>query len=656
MKTAQVKEELPENEAKEEVSKTETEELPENEINEIPGKVEDKEKKEKFLSVLNNSILTNDYVTAYKILAEARDFVTGNIISTKTCKQLESIFNKKLKEKLIELGFVDISGKILSTTFWAMISSGNLALKGPPGVGKSYFSKAILPELWVQNRQKPFVLVIQPDRNMDIASLVADRGIKQGETIVEEGQIADAVNLVNRGHRVILVLEEINQWPAKVLKDINDFLEERKLERKIAGKSIKLECSKQNLFIIANYNPEGFTLGDDDTGSVSSRFIFCDLPFPSKADLENIIEINISNREFSQTSIGDEIKRRPTKPFLRSMSDICYSIRSSIDSGEFGPLAMPIGTRNIINFSKALLNNNNITDAILKSLVDPILEKYVREGPLTNVEPKVYEEYIRTVFKAVKQVLGTIDNVDEKNLKSLQKGLNITISDLYQFQGKKPYEITIRKSYILEIKKPSVKQLEPVIAQDLSTDKEELPKSEPLSEVSSKKNLMPKGQQENLEQQEILPTLSSSTSLPEKVEPNLIQPTVPGLTGPLATQQASEEETKPAEVKQPKTTLKSIKPSSKMLCLKCGTIMSVAVDSRGKKNLICDNPDCRNILPIPQYGEIRIIPKNCKICGSTILQINRRNNKIIHICPVCWRNPEINGPCETCHLFSQCVR
>jgi len=592
----------------------------------------------------------NDYVTAFKILAEARDFVTGNIISTKTYKQLESTFNKNLKEKLVELGFVDVSGKILSTTFWAMISSGNLALKGPPGVGKSFFSKAILPELWVQDHQKPYVLTIQPDRNMDIASLVADRGIKQGETIVEEGQIADAVSLANKGHRVILVLEEINQWPAKVLKDINDFLEERKLERKIAGKSMKLSCSKENLFIIANYNPEGYTLGDDDTGSVSSRFIFCDLPFPSKADLENIIEMNISDRKFSQTAIGDEIKRRPTKPFLRAMSDICYSIRSSIDSGEFGPLAMPIGTRNILNFSKALLNNNLISDAILKSLVDPILEKYVREGPLTNIEPRVYEEYVRTVFKAVKQVLGTIDNVDEKNLKSLQKGLNITISDLYQFQGKKPYEITIREGHILEVKKPTVKQLEPVITPALLTKKEETSEGKPLPEV-----LVPEAPKENLKPQEALSSLSSSGSSQAKIESESVQ-LVTSNVKPQAVQEVSEEK-KPREVEPPEVTPKSAKQPPKMLCLKCGTNMSIAVDSRGKKNLICDNHDCRNILAIPQFAtDIRIISKTCKICGSAILQVSRRNDKLVHICPVCWRNREINGPCETCHLFSQCMR
>ncbi|MHA1131956.1 MAG: AAA family ATPase, partial [Candidatus Helarchaeota archaeon] len=202
----------------------------------------DKKKYSQFMEILHNYIDSDDYVAAFKLLSEARNFVMATVLSQKSYHKLESFFEKSLTAKLKTLGFVDVSGKILSTTFWAMMSSGNLALKGPPGIGKSFFSKVILPNLWMYKGKLPHVLTIQPDRNMDIASLVADRGIKKGDTIVEEGQIADAVNLANKGQNVILVLEEINQWPPKVLKDLNDFLEERKLERKIAGKFIKLEC------------------------------------------------------------------------------------------------------------------------------------------------------------------------------------------------------------------------------------------------------------------------------------------------------------------------------------------------------------------------------------------------------------------------------
>ncbi len=614
--------------------------------------IKDKKKYEQFQTVLERAIEASDYVTAFKILAEARNFVIGDILSEQSYNLLESYYQKHLKIKLAELGFIDISEKIISTTFWAMISSGNIALKGPPGVGKSFFSKVVLPELWMQNGEKPHVITIQPDRNMDIASLVADRGIKKGDTIVEEGQIADAVNLANQGQRVILVLEEINQWPPKVLKDLNDFLEERRLERKLAGKHIKLECPKENLFIIANYNPEGYTLGEDDTGSVSSRFIFCDLPFPSKTDLQEIIKVNVSDREFIPTIIGDEIKRRPTKPFLRSMSDICYSIRSSIEAGELGPLAMPIGTRHIINFSRAILNNNKITDAIYKALVDPILEKYVREGPLTNVEPNEYDEYIRTIFKAVKQILGTIDPVNEKSLKSLEKGLNITITELFQFQGKKPYEVEIRKGTQSLVKKSPITKPKSTKIRTPSSPSDKKPKPEaviqkiptqtgvdsslPATITPHERKLSPATE---IQQEEPLTTSETGTSVSEELVPSTS----------FQTPKKEPVKKKHSKVKSPKERPPELK------CLKCGSSMSLSVDSRGKRNLICDNPDCRNLLQVPPYGEIRLLSKKCQICSSLILQIKRRHGKIVHLCPVCWRTPSVNGPCESCYLYSKCM-
>jgi hypothetical protein len=603
--------------------------------------------------VLDASIKANNYVASSKILSEARDFVMGNALSQESYEKLESFFNSKLTRKLRDLGFIDVSGKILSTTFWAMVSSGNLALKGPPGVGKSFFSKVILPNLWMFAGKLPRVITIQPDRNMDIASLVADRGIKKGDTIVEEGQIADAVNLANKGENVILVLEEINQWPPKVLKDLNDFLEERRLERKIAGKFIKLECPKDKLFIIANYNPEGYTLGEDDTGSVSSRFIFCDLPFPSKKDLQSIIEVNISDKDFNPTSIGDEVKRRPTKPLLRSMGDICYSIRSSIDSGELGPLAMPIGTRNIINFSKALINNNIISDAVGKSLVDPILEKYVREGPLTNIEPETYLDYTRTIFKAVKQVLGSIDSVNEKDLRSLQKGLSTTISELFQIQGKKPYEIEIQKGSKRLKKKPSVVQLELISGEeDWNKQKEpetvvKLPASVPDQVEQVPETPKPAPQPNNAV------TFAETASI--KADPQVSPQKAPIIDKTEEKPSIQNPSKKHIPAKKKPLKAKSTKAFIGLQCLKCGSKMSLAINARGKRNLICDNSNCRNILPIPQYGEIRVMGKICKICGSTVLRIIRRHGKIVHICPVCWRSPEVNGPCQVCPHFSECI-
>ncbi|MBD3228239.1 MAG: AAA domain-containing protein [Candidatus Lokiarchaeota archaeon] len=597
--------------------------------------INDTEKRKKFSEVLKDSIKSNDYVSAFNVLLEAKEYVNAELLKKRSYNKLESDFNKALNKKLKELGFVDVSGKILSTTFWAVKSSGNLALKGPPGVGKSFFSKVVLPELWVLNGKKPKVITVQPDRNMDISSLVADRGLKKGDTIVEKGQIADAVNVANQGRRIILILEEINQWPPKVLKDLNDFLEERKLERKIAGKAINLACDKDKLFIIANYNPEGYTLGEDETGSVSSRFVFCDLPFPSKKDLENIIKVNISDEEYKMTSIGDEIKRVPNKSFLRSMSDICYSIRSSIDSGELGPLAMPIGTRNIINFSRALIENNSISDAVEKFLIDPVLEKYVREGTLTNIEPKTYEEYVRTIFKAVKQILGSIKAVDEKNLKSLKNGLDTSISDLFSEKGKNAYRIRIRKSKKMH-QKPKVEKL---IKPAKKILKEETKKG-PIKEKPRKE----KNKEENIEKKEVSIEISNTEPILKKKTKSK---EIKKYDKPTKESSPKIRKSKPKEAKKEKSS------PYKISCPICKNSLSLVKDARGRRTLICDNDKCRNVLLLPQYGEIEVSAIKCKLCRNNILEINR-NNRVYHICPVCWRKPEINGPCESCIHKSEC--
>lgn len=470
---------------------------------------------------------------------------------------------------------------------------------------------------------------------MDISSLVADRGLKKGDTIVEKGQIADAVNIANQGDRVILILEEINQWPPKVLKDLNDFLEERKLERKIAGKVINLKCDKDKLFIIANYNPEGYTLGEDETGSVSSRFIFCDLPFPSKKDLENIIKVNISDKEYKLTSIGSEIKREPNKPFLRSMSDICYSIRSSIESGELGPLAMPIGTRNIINFSRALIENNPINDAIEKFLVDPVLEKYVREGTLTNIEPDTYNEYVRTIYKAAKQILGTINPVDEKNLKSMKNGLDITITDLFSEQGKNAFKIKIKPPE-KKLDKPKVEKLTPEVKMPKEETKQSIDKKElPIEEEESENKEKP------IKISNKIPSKEKKPKPKHEFKDNKKQERKP---------KDSSKKIKKPEVEKAK---REEKKDVQILCPTCKHSVSLVTDTNGKRKLICDNEECRNILLLPQYGEISISKVRCKLCSNNILEIDR-NNRILHICPVCWRKPEINGPCESCPHKKDC--
>ena len=210
---------------------------------------------QKVQKYLEKSMKESDFYAGYCIINEIKELKSLGTMSDKEYDKLEKKYYKKLKDKLKKLRFVDVSNKILPTTFYCMSQTANLALRGPPGVGKSFFAKKILPELWKQDKNSPTVITIQPDRNMDVATLIVEKGLKEGSTVPEEGQIYDAMKLARIGNRVILVLEEINQWPTKVIKDLNDFLQERKIEKKISGVDIKLECPKENLLVIDLLKP-----------------------------------------------------------------------------------------------------------------------------------------------------------------------------------------------------------------------------------------------------------------------------------------------------------------------------------------------------------------------------------------------------------------
>ncbi|MHA1144560.1 MAG: AAA family ATPase [Candidatus Helarchaeota archaeon] len=576
-----------------------------------------------FDSRLTSCIEENDFLTSYELINEAKEFVDAGKLTKKSLNLLRSFYEKKIEKKLEELGFVDVSNKILSTTFYCMTQSCNLALRGPPGVGKSFFAKSVLPHLWVQDGELPTVMTIQPDRNMDVASLIVEKGLKEGSTVPEKGQIHDAMTKANDGKRVILVLEEINQWPPKVLKDLNDFLQERRIEKKISEMDIILECPKENLLVIANYNPEGETLGEDETGSVSSRFIFCDLQFPSREDIQKIIALNINEREFRPLRVGFERKKVCTKQFLRAMSDVCYSIRSAIQQGDLGMMAMQLGTRHIINFSRALFENNTITEAIMKTLVDPILEKYVREGIKANVEPKIYEDYVRTIFKAVKQVLGTKEPINEKSLKSLKKGLDITASELFKLRSQEAFIIDLNETP----KNKSSAKIEKVKKKVAKTAKRKVrkkPITKELEELGidvSKRSQ----KQEKPEKEDARDPLIQS--IDKHLKPRL-------KTGKKKEVQ-EEKITEKVEHEKKSTTEKKVTRSKTvggLICPKCGEEMKIVVNK--KRTLVCQK--CMKLIELPIFGDINVTDKICKKHGYGIFEIDYEKSDPYCICPECF--------------------
>lgn len=602
------------------------------EVNESESETaESKEKQEifkRFDASLMAAINGNDFFTAYCLVNEASEFTSVGKLSEKSYKMFFKIYERELDKKLNQLGFVDVSDKILTTTFYAMTQTGNLVLRGPPGVGKSFFAKKILPALWQQGDAFPRVITIQPDRNMDVASLVVEKGLKEGSTVPEEGQIFDAMTLAEAGKRIIMVLEEINQWPAKVLKDLNDFLQERRIEKKISGQDIVLECPKENLLVIANYNPEGETLGEDETGSVSSRFIFCDLPFPSREDIQKIIAMNVNEPDFQPLHVGYIRRKSATKRLLRAMADVCYSIRSAIQQGELGMMAMQLGTRHIINFSKALFENNTITEAIGKTLVDPILEKYVREGIKANVENDTYDDYVRTIFKAVKQVLGSEQPINENNLRSLQNGLKITINDLFKHRKQEAFSVELKEAPKLEPEIPAKIEIPIKPVSKIQKVEIRMPISSQAAKVKGDRTPEPRAEvlEEKLEGETSLSKGSGPIKKPSEELPKTISPA------------------KSTSIRITTRTTKAPKEKREdgLYCPDCEHEMRIIASK--KRTLLC--PECSKLLSLPMQGEIGITRRTCSKHGYKILQIKPKNRDPYLICPECFDKEHIT--CLAC--------
>ncbi len=616
---------------------------------------ENKEKLElakQFGFLLEDAIKEDDYFTSYLLISEIKEFKSLEKIMEEDSKKLEDKYEKKLQEKLTQLKFVDVSNKIIATTFYCMRQTSNLALRGPPGVGKSYFAKSILPELWKKNGTFPHVITIQPDKNMDVASLVVEKGLKEGSTVPEKGQIHDAMTLAKEGKRIILVLEEINQWPTKVIKDLNDFLQERRIEKKISGVDILLDCPKENLLVIANYNPEGETLGEDETGSVSSRFIFCDIPFPSKQDIQKIIAMNVDDQEFQALNIGYERKKTTTRHFLRSMTDICFSIRSTIQQGDLGMMAMQLGTRHIINFSEALFENNTVTEAILKTLVDPILEKYVREGIKANVEPSTYNDYIRTIFKAVKQILGAKEVVNEKDLNSLKNGLDITIDDLFKLRNQNAFN---RELQVIKSDKPSKPNVREKKNSGYKNRKNSFKNNKKAYLLALEKKFVIKCIASNKiiedHQTDLMGNLRYSCKYCKKHHKFMIEntrdsyrvicldcnnrmnkiPTLFSWINFYCNNKKCKNHDIRIQIKEEERTSKKYRDDV-IICPKCHKEMDVM---NGKKRiLLCLN--CKTFFSLPIQGEISILKDTCLEHGYSLLKINPNERKEYHICPYCY--------------------
>jgi DNA topoisomerase-1 len=60
----------------------------------------------------------------------------------------------------------------------------------------------------------------------------------------------------------------------------------------------------------------------------------------------------------------------------------------------------------------------------------------------------------------------------------------------------------------------------------------------------------------------------------------------------------------------------------------------------GKRFIGCTgwSNGCKFTLPLPQYGSLKIIDKNCKICGFQMVEARTGRRRPLVSCPKCYKN------------------
>lgn len=75
-------------------------------------------------------------------------------------------------------------------------------------------------------------------------------------------------------------------------------------------------------------------------------------------------------------------------------------------------------------------------------------------------------------------------------------------------------------------------------------------------------------------------------------------------------------------------------------CPECGSAIRIVRNSRtGKRFLGCTGKwekGCTFSLPLPQFGRISILSRNCKTCGFQLVQVNSKGRRSLVSCPRCY--------------------
>ncbi|TFF86485.1 MAG: hypothetical protein EU517_00365, partial [Promethearchaeota archaeon] len=118
----------------------------------------------------------------------------------------------------------------------------------------------------------------------------------------------------------------------------------------------------------------------------------------------------------------------------------------------------------------------------------------------------------------------------------------------------------------------------------------------------------------------------------------------------------------------PTSTSSKISPSlTTSACPFCRTSPMKFINLRGKRFLVCSDPNCSKYLSLPKKGRLSLLKSTCKMCGFNIFKVALRKQNYTYtyyLCPKCWNEglSQKNGSgfCSNCEDYKivngKCVK
>ena len=108
-------------------------------------------------------------------------------------------------------------------------------------------------------------------------------------------------------------------------------------------------------------------------------------------------------------------------------------------------------------------------------------------------------------------------------------------------------------------------------------------------------------------------------------------------------------------------------PLTKANCPFCNKIPMKYINIKSKRFLVCSDDKCKNYLPLPKTGFLKLLDASCSVCGFNIFKVRKKKGKdyfTYYLCPKCWleglKTKSGKGFCSTCEdykiLGEKCVK